>query len=126
MTRRPSLSVCKSAEAYRGEKPFASEVLSRIGSTAGLGLYRTSGPLFYLDPPAPLPEFDRPVDLANAVGTGKIQWVIVRRRDMYSIGVQMQIVATEASYPWESDYQRRNKVLLVRLGPSATVAGEAY
>ena len=49
------------AEAYRGEKPFAYEVRNRVGSqTAQLGLYRTVGPLFYLDPPKPLPEFDKP------------------------------------------------------------------
>jgi 4-amino-4-deoxy-L-arabinose transferase-like glycosyltransferase len=108
------------AEAYRGEKPFASDVLNRIGSTAQLGLYRTAGPLFYLDPPSPLPEFDHPKDLSDAVGAGKVQWVIVRRRDMDGIGLATQIVTEEASYPWESEYQRRNKVVLVKVESATT------
>ncbi len=56
------------AEAYRGEKPFAYAVRDRIGDgTAQLGLFRTVGPLFYIDPPKPLAEFNKPKDLANAV-----------------------------------------------------------
>ncbi len=113
------------AEAYRGEKPFAYQVLNRIGSqTSQLGLYRTVGPLFYLDPPQPLPEFDKPKDLANAVSTGKIDWVIVRRRDIPSITMPTETIAEEASFPWESDSQRRNKVLLVRLGADAATSNK--
>jgi 4-amino-4-deoxy-L-arabinose transferase-like glycosyltransferase len=109
------------AEAYRGEKPFGYAVRDRIGSqTSQLGLYRTVGPLFYLDPGAPLAEFDQPKDLATAVSAGKIEWVIVRRRDLPSITLPTEILAAEASYPWESDYQHRNKVVLVRLGASTS------
>jgi 4-amino-4-deoxy-L-arabinose transferase-like glycosyltransferase len=104
-------------DAYRGEKPFADAVRDRIGAQTGqLGLYRTSGPLFYLDPANPLAEFDKPKDLANAVGDGKIEWVIVRRRDLPSIGAANEVIVEEASYPWESDYERRNKVVLIRFG----------
>ena len=107
------------AEAYRGEKPFAIAVRDRIGSqTSQLGLYRTMGPLFYLDPGAPLAEFDKPKDLASAVADGKIDWVIVRRRDLPTINLPSEVLAAEASYPWESDYQHRNKVVLVKLGAS--------
>jgi 4-amino-4-deoxy-L-arabinose transferase-like glycosyltransferase len=105
------------AEAYRGEKPFGYAVRDRIGSqTDQLGLYRTVGPLFYIDPGKPLAEFNKPKDLAEAVNAGKIEWVIVRRRDLPSIGMPTEILAAEASYPWESDYQHRNKVVLVKLG----------
>ena len=111
------------ADAYRGEKPFADEVLNRIGSqTSQLGLYRTVGPLFYLDPPRPLVEFDQPKDLAHAVREGKIEWVIVRRRDLPSIGLPTQILAEEASYPWENEDQHRSKVVLVKVGASAAGA----
>ena len=104
-------------EAYRGEKPFACEVRNRVGSQISqLGLYRTVGPLFYLDAAKPLAEFDEPKDLANAVSDGTIEWVIVRRRDLSSIGLPSEILAEEASYPWESDYEHRNKVVLVKLG----------
>jgi 4-amino-4-deoxy-L-arabinose transferase-like glycosyltransferase len=110
------------AEAYRGEKPFAYAVRNQIGSqTDHLGLYRTVGPLFYLDPGAPLAEFDKPNDLANAVGTGKIEWVIVRRRDLPSISLPTEILVEEATYPWESDYQHRNKVVLVKLGAGTSI-----
>ena len=113
------------AEAYRGEKPFAYEVRARIGAqTSQLGLFRTVGPLFYLDLPHPLPEFDRPMDLTKAANDGKIEWVIVRRRDLASIGLPTEILAAEASYPWESEYQHRNKVVLVKL--SANVSGGAH
>jgi len=109
------------AEAYRGEKPFAYQVRDRIGSQTGqLGLFRTVGPLFYLDPPKPLAEFVKPKDLASAVADGKIEWIIVRRRDLPAIGLPTEEIVEEASYPWESDYDRRNKVVLVKLGPNAT------
>ncbi len=105
------------AEAYRGEKPFAYAVRDQVGAqTSALGLYRTIGPLFYLDTGKPLAEFDKPRDLANSVANGKIEWVIVRRRDLPSITVPSEILAEEASYPWESEYQHRNKVVLVKLG----------
>ncbi len=109
------------AEAYRGERPFAYAVRDRIGSqTSELGLYRTIGPLFYLDPAAPLAEFDKPNDLADAVRSGKIDWVIVRRRDLPTINLPTEILVEEASYPWESDYQHRNNVVLIKLGAGAS------
>ncbi len=109
------------AEAYRGERPFAYAVRDRIGSqTSELGLYRTIGPLFYLDPAAPLAEFNKPNDLADAVRSGKIDWVIVRRRDLPTINLPTEILVEEASYPWESDYQHRNKVVLIKLGAGAS------
>jgi 4-amino-4-deoxy-L-arabinose transferase-like glycosyltransferase len=110
------------AEAYRGEKPFGEAIRDRIGEhTDQLGVYRTVGPLFYIDPPKPLGEFSKPQDLAKAVADGKIEWVIVRRRDLTSIGLPTEILVEEASYPWESDYDSRNKVVLVKLAamPSA-------
>jgi 4-amino-4-deoxy-L-arabinose transferase-like glycosyltransferase len=109
------------AEAYRGEKPFGLAVRDVIGQkTEQLGLFRTVGPLFYIDPPKPLAEFDKAKDLANAASDGNLAWVIVRRRDMPAMGVTGDIVVAESSYPWESDYERRNKVVLVRLTPNAS------
>jgi 4-amino-4-deoxy-L-arabinose transferase-like glycosyltransferase len=110
------------AEAYRGEKSFGEAIRDRIGPhTDQLGVYRTVGPLFYIDPPKPLAEFSKSQDLAKAVSDGKIEWVIVRRRDLASIGMPTVILVEEASYPWESDYDYRNKVVLVKLAamPSA-------
>lgn len=104
------------AEAYRGEKPFGYAVLSRIGNrTDQLALYKTEGPLFYLNPPKPLPEFDKKPDLKDAIAHGGIEWFIVRRRDLPKLDVPTTIELSEASFPWESNYN--NKVVLVRVGP---------
>ena len=105
------------AEAYRGEKPFGYAVLNKIGgSTDHLVLFKTEGPLFYLNPPKPLPEFDDKQDLRDAIAKGDAKWMIVRRRDMPKLDTPTTVELSEASYPWETDYNFRNKVVLVRLG----------
>jgi 4-amino-4-deoxy-L-arabinose transferase-like glycosyltransferase len=105
------------AEAYRGEKPFGYAVLNKIGgSTDHLVLFKTEGPLFYLNPPKPLPEFDDKQDLQDAIAKGDAKWMIVRRRDMPKLETPTTIELSEASYPWEIDYNYRNKVVLVRIG----------
>jgi 4-amino-4-deoxy-L-arabinose transferase-like glycosyltransferase len=105
------------AEAYRGEKPFGYAVLNKIGgSTDHLILFKTEGPLFYLNPPKPLPEFDSKQDLQDAIAKGDAKWMIVRRRDMPKLDTPNTVELSEASYPWETDYNFRNKVVLVRVG----------
>ncbi|HZC46069.1 MAG TPA: glycosyltransferase family 39 protein [Candidatus Acidoferrum sp.] len=105
------------AEAYRGEKPFGYAVLNKIGgSTDHLVLFKTEGPLFYLNPPKPLPEFDEKEDLQDAIAKGDAKWMIVRPRDMPKLDTPTTVELSEASYPWENDYNIRNKVALVRLG----------
>jgi 4-amino-4-deoxy-L-arabinose transferase-like glycosyltransferase len=105
------------AEAYRGEKPFGYAVLNKIGgSTDHLVLFKTEGPLFYLNPSKPLPEFDEKQDLRDAIAKGDAKWMIVRRRDMPKLDTPTTIELSEASYPWETDYNFRNKVVLVHLG----------
>ena len=105
------------AEAYRGEKPFGCAVLNKIGgATDHLVLFKTQGPLFYLNPPNPLPEFDKKQDLQDAIAKGDAKWMIVRRRDMPKLDTPTTVELSEASYPWETDYNYRNKVVLVRLG----------
>ena len=105
------------AEAYRGEKPFGYAVLNKIGgSTDHLVLFKTEGPLFYLNPPKPLPEFEDKQDLQDAIASGDAKWMIVRRRDMPKLETPTTVELSEASYPWETDYNFRNKVVLVRLG----------
>ena len=105
------------AEAYRGEKPFGYAVLNKIGgSTDHLVLFKTQGPLFYLNPPNPLPEFDDKQDLQDAIAKGGAKWMIVRRRDMPKLDTPTTIELSEQSYPWETDYNFRNKVVLVRIG----------
>ena len=105
------------AEAYRGEKPFGYAVLSKIGNqTNKLALFKTVGPLFYLNPPKPLPEFDKKQELSDAIANAGIEWFIVRRRDMPKLDVPTTVELSEASFPWETDDNIRNKVMLVRVG----------
>ena len=105
------------AEAYRGEKPFGYAVLNQLGgSTDHLVLFKTEGPLFYLNPPKPLPEFDKKQALEAAIAKGDAKWMIVRHRDMPKLDTPTTVVLSEASYPWEDADNYRNKVVLVRLG----------
>jgi 4-amino-4-deoxy-L-arabinose transferase-like glycosyltransferase len=105
------------AEAYRGEKPFGYAVLKQLGgSTDHLVLFKTEGPLFYLNPPRPLPEFDKKHELEDAIAKGDAKWMIVRHRDMPKLDTPTTVVLSEASYPWEDADNYRNKVVLVRLG----------
>src|SRR5208337_3871459 len=91
------------AEAYRGEKPFGYAVLNKLGgSTDHLVLFKTQGPLLYLNPPNPLPEFDDKEDLQDAIASGGAKWMIVRRRDMPKLDTPTSIELSEASYPWET------------------------
>ncbi len=105
------------AEAYRGEKPFGYAVLNKLGgSTDRLVLFKTEGPLFYLNPPKPLPEFEKKQDLQDAIAKGSAKWMIVRRRDLPELDTPTTVELGEASYPWESAENYRNKVILVRVG----------
>jgi 4-amino-4-deoxy-L-arabinose transferase-like glycosyltransferase len=107
------------AEAYRGEKPFGLQVMQVLnGNTSQLALYRTLGPLFYLNPPHPLPEFERKADLEAAIAKNNIRWFIVRRRDLPTLSIPTQVMFAEASFPWEDDENYRNKVMLVRVNAS--------
>lgn len=109
------------AEAYRGEKPFGYAVLNEIGNhTTQLALYKTQGPLFYLDPPAPLQEFDSKPDLADAIAKGDVRWFIARRRDIPKLDVPTSVRLSEASFPFDTDYNLRNKVVLVTVAPAHT------
>jgi 4-amino-4-deoxy-L-arabinose transferase-like glycosyltransferase len=106
------------ADAYRGEKPFALQTLRLLdGDTSKLVLYRTLGPLFYLNPPTPIPLLTKLPDLQNAISNDGVRWMIVRRRDLPELDVPMKVDLAEVSFPWEDAEQTRNKVLLVHLGP---------
>jgi hypothetical protein len=93
-------------------------VLNKIGNhTAQLALYKTQGPLFYLNPPAPLQEFDNKRDLADAIAKGNVRWFIARRRDIPKLDAPTTFELSEASFPFDTDYNLRNKVVLVTVAP---------
>jgi hypothetical protein len=104
------------ADAYRGEKPLASQVLATLhGDLGHLAYFRTQEGLFYLNPPAPLPQFEKVPDLTNAIQNKGIDWIIVRRKDIPAIKAPTEIVLSEQSFPWEDDDQLKNKVVMVRV-----------
>jgi 4-amino-4-deoxy-L-arabinose transferase-like glycosyltransferase len=104
------------ADAYRGEKPLALQVAKTLdGDLSRLAYFRTEEGLFYLNPRAPLPEYEQVADLIGAIHDHNIEWVLVRRRDLAAIATPNQVVLSEPSFPWEDEDQRRNKVVLVKL-----------
>jgi hypothetical protein len=62
------------------------------------------------------PKRDAAKDLQDAIAKGNVRWMIVRRRDMPKLDTPTTVEISEASYPWETDYNYRNKVVLVRVG----------
>ncbi len=112
-----------SAEAYRGEKALAEEARRRLGpDAAGLALYRTREPVFYLGLPGPIPEYDDRDSLADAVRDGRVSWVLARRRDLAAADVAATIVSGEPMFAWETAEQVGNKLVLARFGDGSCEA----
>lgn len=108
------------AEVYRGEKPFGIEVRNELhGQFGELGLFRTQGPLFYLDSPHPIPDYHEPSAVREAVEHGKIKWLIVKRRDLPLLGLLSTTITGEATFPWEDARDIRSKEIMVRVGPDS-------
>jgi 4-amino-4-deoxy-L-arabinose transferase-like glycosyltransferase len=104
------------ADAYRGEKPLALQVAKTLdGDLRHLAYFRTEEGLFYLNPRAPLPEYEHAADLIGAIHDHDIEWVLVRRKDLAAIATPNEIVLSEPSFAWEDEDQKRNKVVLVKL-----------
>jgi len=106
------------ADAYRGEKPFGLRVLQETGGkTDQIVFYNTLGPLFYLNPPKPIPIYAHKDDLSKAVAQNNVGWLITRRRDLEDMSFPVQVVLTEQTFPWEQEPELRNKDVLVKVGP---------
>jgi 4-amino-4-deoxy-L-arabinose transferase-like glycosyltransferase len=104
-------------DAWRGEKQFAQQTRELIGGdTAGLAYYRSLGPAYYLDLPAPVPSYDSRRRLDQAINAGAARWVVMRQRDIETMDLPAQVLAREAVYPWDSKDHRLNAMVLVRLG----------
>jgi 4-amino-4-deoxy-L-arabinose transferase-like glycosyltransferase len=107
-------------EWYRGYKDFAARIRLRLGEQlAGLALYQTREPVFYLASPRPISEFDSPDVLRNAVRRDGICWVIGRSRDLAALGPVGTVIDAEPTQPWEDKTARGNKLQLVRVGTAA-------
>ncbi len=110
------LVLIPASDAWRPEKPFGHAIVKRLGrDTPGLALYKTQEALFYINPPKPVPEYVREKDLLQAVRKGKVKWIIVRRKDLASVGLPIRVVMQEDSYPWENRRDLGNKVVLAEI-----------
>ncbi len=112
------------ADKWRGEKRFAEDIRQQMGpATSGVVLYKTVGPLYYLDLPNPLPYYEDAGKLKQDALDNKLRWVIVRRRDRSDLINQLglgKVVASEEAFPFESRQHILNKEVLVTI-PSHTL-----
>ena len=105
-------------DAYRTEKPFAYRIRALVGpDTAGLAFYLNQGPVFYLRLPAPTPEYDRLGDLDRAVASGRVRWLVARRRDLPNLNFPYRQMAAETAYPWDPKQHALNAMVLLRVAP---------
>jgi 4-amino-4-deoxy-L-arabinose transferase-like glycosyltransferase len=103
-------------EPYRGERAFAAAVRERVGPDPnGLALCRTRELVYYLDYPEPLAEYNTPAELRAAAADGRVQWVILRRRDLDRLGLPVEVRAEETAYPWDDDAAHEAKAVLLRV-----------
>ncbi|MGH7914625.1 MAG: ArnT family glycosyltransferase [Candidatus Binataceae bacterium] len=114
------------ADKWRGEKRFAEDIRMQMGqATSGVALYKTVGPLYYLNLPNPLPYYDDAGKLKRDALDNKLRWVIVRRRDRDYLGNQLghsgKVVASEGAFPFESRQHVLNKELLIAVSSAAAV-----
>lgn len=104
------------ADTWRGEKPFGEQVARIIdGSADRLVFYKTVGPVFYMRSPKPVPEYNTPRALDQAVNQGGVEWIIVRRRDMDRVNIPTKVVAGEAVYPWNPKNHQLNTMVLEKV-----------
>jgi hypothetical protein len=108
------------ADRWRGEKRFAHDIRMQMGSaTTGLVLFRTVGPLYYLNLPHPLPYYDDRSKLDQALFDGGVDWIIARQRDLAALGPIARIVARERVFPFESGQHVLNKEVMFQPLPHA-------
>jgi 4-amino-4-deoxy-L-arabinose transferase-like glycosyltransferase len=107
-------------DAWRDEKPFALQVRSLIADqTSELAFFTNEGPTFYLDLPKPVPEYGRVADLSAAVASGKVRWIVVRRRDIQRLKLPVVVEVSETVYPWDSEDHKLNRMVLVEVRRSS-------
>ncbi len=102
----------------RSEKTFAAQVRMQIGDdTSGLALFKNQGPIFYLGLPQPVPQYDKLPDLNAAISGNKVQWLIVRRRDIAALKFKSETVAAETLHPWDGKEHGLNSMVLLHIPP---------
>jgi 4-amino-4-deoxy-L-arabinose transferase-like glycosyltransferase len=101
-------------DAFRSEKPFAAQARTLIGNdTTGLVFFRNQGPVFYLGLSQRVPEYQKLADLNSVVNSGRVRWIVIRRRDLGLLKFDAKPVAAETVFPWESKEHGRNAMVLL-------------
>jgi len=101
-------------DAFRSEKPFAAQARTLIGKdTAGLIFFRNQGPVFYLGLSQPVPEYQKLADLNSVVSSGRVRWIVIRRRDLGLLKFDTRPLAAETVFTWESKEHGRNAMVLL-------------
>jgi 4-amino-4-deoxy-L-arabinose transferase-like glycosyltransferase len=103
-------------DQWRSEKTFAEAARRLIkGHPAELASFKTQPPVFYLGVAEPVPQYDTLAELESAIRSGRIKWVILRRRDIPALDMPAREAAFEPSYPWDSREHRLNALILMKL-----------
>ena len=113
-------------DKWRSEKPFAEATRRLInGQFSELASFKTQAPVFYLQPAKPMLECNTLVELQLAYRSGRIKWVIVRKRDVPALDLPAREVAFERSFPWDSPEHRSNALVLMKLGQPGSITSSA-
>ncbi|MBV8360643.1 MAG: glycosyltransferase family 39 protein [Deltaproteobacteria bacterium] len=103
-------------DQWRGEKSFAEAVRQLIdGCSAELVSFKTQPPVFYLGLAEPVPQYDTLAELKSAITSGRIKWVILRRRDVLALDMPAHVAIFEPNYPWNSREHHLNALVLMEL-----------
>ena len=101
------------ADDQRTSRPFLHAVRDRTGCD-GLAVYRGRDAVFDLG--RPVPEFLSPEELAAALATAQVKWVLAPRRHLAGLDLAATVEAEEPGRPWEGPDQAGDKLVLLRAG----------
>jgi 4-amino-4-deoxy-L-arabinose transferase-like glycosyltransferase len=102
------------ADAYRSRKSFATAVKDLTADDPDrLALYRARDLSFDLNSDRPIQQFDSPADVAAALRTGRVKWVVVRTRYLAGTDWPAGIILSEEHFPWEGIDQVGDKMVLL-------------
>ena len=105
-------------DQWRGERQFAQAARQLIdGERDELAAFRTQPPVFYLRFSKPIPQYESAVELASAARSGRVRWIILRRRDVPVLNMSAREIVAEPTYPWDSLEHRSNALILMELQP---------
>lgn len=104
--------VLPAVDGLRTRKAFTAEVRTLTDPDPDrLALFHARDAVFDLGRTAP--EYTSEADLAAAVRSGRVRWVLARRRYLDAAALTGRRVAEEPSRPWEASDQQGDKLVLV-------------